>query len=208
MTGEPILSPDALARIADAVRRAEAATSGEIVVLVSARAGTYRSAPLAFALACGLVAPWPLILLTPWSAVSILLAQACVVLAALALGLPPPLRMVLVPRSIRRARAHEAARREFQSRGLCRTPDRTGVLIYLACAEGHAEIVADSGVAARVPAAAWEDAIQALLAALRQGEMEAGLVAAVARVGAILASELPDRGGGPDLLPNRVIVVD
>lgn len=208
MTGEPILDRDARARIAEAVRRAEAATSGEIVVLVAARAGTYRSAPLLFALACGLLAPWPLILLTPWSAVSIALTQACIVLAALAAGLHPRARTGLVPRAIRRARAHEAARREFCSRGLSRTPDRTGVLIYLARAEGHAEIVADAGVAARVPAAAWEAAIAALLAALRRGEMEAGLVAAVERVGAILAAELPDRDGGLDLLPNRVIVVD
>ncbi|SFG34721.1 TPM domain-containing protein [Methylobacterium gossipiicola] len=207
MTGESILNRDALARIAEAVRRAEAATAGEIVVLIAARAGTYRSAPLAFALACGLLAPWPLILLTPWSAASICLAQACVVLGALGLGLHPRLRMALVPLAIREARAHEAARREFRSRGLCRTPDRTGILIYLACAEGHAEIVADSGIAARVPAAAWQDSIGALLAALRRGDMEAGLLAAVERVGAILAAELPGRPDDPDLLPNRVIVV-
>jgi putative membrane protein len=202
------LSRDARARIADAVRRAEAATSGEIVVLVAARAGAYRSAPLALALVCGLLAPWPLIVLTPWSAVAILVAQAAVVLAALAIGLSPRVRTALVPRTIRGARAHEAARREFASRGLCRTPERTGILIYLACAEGHAEIVADSGIAARVPAEAWTASIEALLAALRRGEMEAGLVAAVERVGAILATELPDRAGGPDLLPNRVILVD
>lgn len=208
MTGEPILSRDALARIAEAVRRAEAATAGEIVVLVAARAGTYRSAPLAFALACGLLAPWPLILLTPWSAVSIALAQACVALGALGFGLHSRLRMALVPRAIRESRAHEAARREFRSRGLCRTPGRTGILIYLACAEGHAEIVADSGVAARVPAEAWTASIAVLLAALRRGDMEAGLVAAVERVGAILASELPDGADGPDVLSNRVIVVD
>lgn len=208
MTGEPILDRAARTRIAEAVRRAEAATSGEIVVLVAARAGSYRSAPLAFALACGLLMPWPLILLTPWSAVSIALAQASVVLVTLAAGLHPRMRMLLVPRAIRRARAHEAARREFCSRGLARTPERTGVLIFLACAEGHAEIVADSGIAARVPSAAWSASIAALLEALRRGEMEAGLIAAVADVGAILAAELPERGGGPDLLPNRVIVVD
>ena len=208
MTGKPILSPAACRRIAEAVRRAEAATSGEIVVLVAARAGTYRSAPLVLALACGLLAPWPLILLTPWSAVSIALAQTCIVLTALTVGLHPRCRMVLVPRTIRRARAHEAARREFRSRGLSRTPHRTGVLIYLACAEGHAEIVADSGVAARVPVAAWGASIEALLGALRRGEMEAGLIEAVADVGAILNAELPETDGGCDLLPNRVIVVD
>ncbi|KQO67414.1 hypothetical protein [Methylobacterium sp. Leaf89] len=210
MTGKrpPFLDAPARARIAEAIRRAETATSGEIVVLVAARAGLYRSAPLLLALAVGLVLPWPLIVLTPWSAATIALAQVAVVLLALLAGLHPRVRMALVLRAIRRDRAHEQALREFTTRGLSRTTGRTGVLIYVARAEGHAEIVADHGVAARVPPGAWSGAIEALLAALRRGEAEAGLTEAVGQVGTILAGPLPPEARPLDALPNRVIELD
>ncbi len=209
MTGEtgPILDRAARDRISESVRAAETATAGEIVVLVAGRAGLYRSAPLLVALALGIALPWPLILFTPWSAAAIVLAQTFLILVVLLLGTQQRLRLAMVPRAIRRARAHEAALREFAARGLRRTRGRTGILIYLACAEGHAEIVADTAVASRVPPEAWSGAIDGLLAALRRGEMEAGLVTAVEQVGAILRTALPAGPGDADELPNRVIVV-
>ncbi|NEU13797.1 hypothetical protein G3T14_16920 [Methylobacterium sp. BTF04] len=195
-------------RVSEAVRAAEATTSGEIVVLVARQAGLYRSAPLVLALVMALALPGPLILLTPWSAASIALAQAALALVILLAGADSRLRLALVPRSIRRSRAHEAALREFAARGVSRTRGRTGILIYLACAEGHAEIVADTAVASRLPSAAWSGAITVLLEALRRGEMESGLVAAIGQVGTILADALPAAPGDSDELPNRVIVLD
>lgn len=208
MTGEPmdILSREARDRIAAAIGRAEAGTACEIVVLVAARAGLYRSAPLLLALVGCLAAPWPLILLTPWSAASIAVAQAALGLFILLAFAHPRARLVLVPRAIRRARAHDAALREFTTRGLTRTPGRTGVLIYLALAEGYSEIVADHGVAERVPAEIWRGAMAALLTALRDGRAEEGLTCAIHTVGAILAEALPPEAVPVDVLPNRVIL--
>lgn len=195
------------ARIADAIRSAEATTSGEIVVVVAARAGLYRSVGLALGLLAGLALPWPLILLTGWSAASIVLAQAVAVLAVLLLTLDERVRLMVVPRPIRRDRAHEAARREFLARGLTRTKRRTGVLIYVALAEHYAEIVADRGVRERVPDATWHATVAPLLAAAARGDLADGLADAVAKVGAILAAELPPDGTGNEL-PDRVVVID
>ncbi|MBX9931337.1 MAG: hypothetical protein K2Y56_07335 [Methylobacterium sp.] len=194
--------------IAAAIQAAERSTSGEIVVLVAARAGAYRSVALLAALLCGLVIPWPLIMATQWSAASIALAQAIVVLAVLLGTLHPTARLALVPRAFRRQRAHDAALREFTSRGVTRTRGRTGILVYLAVAEGHAEIVADSAIAERVPSEAWSAAIGNLLDALRRNDAAGGLVAVVGEVGAILAAELPGSHDDIDELPNRVIVLD
>jgi len=194
-------------RIAEAIGRAEAGTRCEIVVLVAARAGLYRSLGLSLALVVGLVLPWPLIALTALSAASIALIQAAVVLAALLATLDERLRTRLVPRAMRRQRAHEAAAREFLTRGLTRTRARTGVLIYVALAERYAEIVADKGVRARVPDGAWCATVADLLAAAGRGDLAGGLVAAVGAVGTVLAAELPGREC-VDELPNRVIVLD
>lgn len=210
MTGRAAdaLTPEARTRLAGTVARAEAGTAGEIVVMVSRQAGAYRSVVLLAALAAALVLPWPLILLTAWSAAAIVLAQAALVAALLLASLQERLRLALVPRTLRRARAREAARRAFWSRGLSRTRARTGVLLYLSLAERHAEIVTDLGVLGRVPQAAWDAILSDLVRDLGRGAIEAGLTAAVERVGARLAEHLPAGPDDPDELPNRVIVVD
>lgn len=195
-------------RIAAAIAAAERGTAGEIVVLVAGRAGAYRSVALALALLCALAVPWPLILATAWSAGAIAVAQALTALAVLAATLHPTVRTAIVPRALKRARAHDAALREFAARGVTRTRGRTGILIYLAVAEGHAEIVADHAVVARVPEESWSAAIDALLAGLRRGDAAGGLIAAVDRAGAILAAEFPGEPHDVDELPNRVIVTD
>lgn len=209
MTGRrAVLDAAARERVADAIGRAEATTSAEIVVVVAARAGQYRSVALLAALLACLALPWPLIWLTRWSAGWIALAQALAAAAILAASLSRPLRVALTPPGTRRAQARDAARRAFWSRGLSRTRGRTGVLIHLALAERHAEIVADEGVLALVDPQGWNAALADLVAALARGETEAGLVATVAQVGLILSEKLPAGPDNPDELPNRVVVTD
>ena len=206
MTGKPLLTADACARIERAVGAAEAGTAGEIVVMVAARSGQYRSMVPVAALLAGLALPWPLLALTTWSAATILLLQALLAAAILVLGSSDRLRARLMPARLRRARAREAAQRAFWSRGLGRTRARTGILLYLSMAEQHAEIVADSGILDRVGTERWVLTLSELTAALRAGEAEAGLVRAVERIGAELARHLPPGSDNPDELPNRVIL--
>lgn len=210
MAGSPAaaLTPEARARLARAVSRAEAGTSGEIVVMVSARAGAYRSLVLLATLAAALILPWPLIALTACGPAAVALAQAALVAAILLASQNERLRLALVPRRLRSARAREAALRAFWSRGLSMTRSRTGVLLYLSLAERHAEIVTDLGVLREVSPAAWDGILADLVRALGRGEIEAGLTAAIASIGACLAEHLPAGPDDPDELPNRVIVVD
>ncbi|SFU39847.1 putative membrane protein [Methylobacterium sp. 174MFSha1.1] len=204
-----ILSEAECARIAAAVAAAERGTAGEIVVMVAARSGAYRSLPPALALAGALLVPWPLILLTGLSATRIFVVQLAVALALLlGLSAAPILARLprALPRAFRRARARAAARHEFQSRGLSRTSGRTGVLIYVALAERYADVVTDTGVGTAPEA--WRPVLDDLVAALRRDALAEGLVRAVAGAGAILAEAAPPRPGDADELPNRVIVTE
>jgi putative membrane protein len=201
-----MIGPDDQARIEAAVRAAEARTAGEIVVVIAPRAGSYRSVPLLYALIAALLAPWPLIWLSGLSAARIFLVQLAVAVVTLCLAAWGADRLLLVPEAIKRARGREAAAREFARGRLTATRARTAVLIYVAVAERYAEVVADAGVAARVGEAAWREVIVALVERLRAGEPALGLLAAVERVGAILAEHVPASPGDRDELPNRLIL--
>jgi putative membrane protein len=194
-------------RLANAIRDAEARTAGEIVVVVAGEASGYRGVPLLWALLAALATPWPLIWITTLGPSRIYTVQLAVALIlAVVLSLPKR-RYRLVPGFIKRARAHEAAAREFIARGLTRTRDRTGILIYVAAAEHYAEILADTGIADRVSPDTWRDAITELVEAIKAGRAGDGLVATVEHVGVLLAEHAPPHADDTNELSNKVIVI-
>lgn len=202
-----MISQDDQNRLSKAIHEAETGTAGEIVVVVARQASSYRSIPALIALLAALVTPWPLIWFTEIGTSRIFLAQLIVALALNLVLAWPPLHLTLIPGSIKRARAREAARREFVSHGLSRTQGRTGVLIYVAAAEHYAEIIADIGIADRAGPQVWEEIIAELIEAIRAERPGDGLVRAVERAGTILAEHAPPQAQDTNELPNKVVLL-
>ena len=193
------------ARITDAIRRAESATSGEIFCVIARQSSEYRLVPLAWAAMLALMVPLPLIYLTLWPASVIYLFQLAA-FAAAAVGLShPSIRFHLVPKRAKRDRAHGEALRQFLAHGLHRTQDRTGVLIFASAAERYAEIVADGGINAKVTQQEWDDAIAALIGGIRQRRTGDGFVAAIAKCGAVLAAHFPPGALNKNELPDKLV---
>lgn len=101
----------------------------------------------------------------------------------------------------------ERAIEVFSSLRVWDTERNSGVLVYLLLADHDIEIVADRGIAARVDGAAWEAVAQAMETAFRQGEFEAGALAGIERISALLAAHFPAAGHNPDELANRPAII-
>jgi uncharacterized membrane protein len=84
------------------------------------------------------------------------------------------------------------------------TEASNGVLIYLLLAERDVEIVADRGYAGKVSAHIWEDICREMEAHFSVGHFEAGVLAGVRRVDALMALHFPLAGANPDELDNAV----
>jgi putative membrane protein len=196
-------------RSADAIRAAEARTTGEIYCVLARNAGTYRLVPLAWAAALALTVPWPLTYLTDWAAAPIYAIQLVAFIAAV-LGLSQPaIRFHIVPGRTKRERAHAEAQRQFLAHGMHKTPSRTGVLIFAAQAERYVEIVADGVINAKVPQDVWDGAVAALVSAIKDGRPGDGFVATIEQCGAVLAQHFPAPPGAanPDELPDRLVEI-
>ncbi len=188
------------------IHEAEKRTCGQIVCVLAHASSDYAYVPILWASVLALVAPWPLIYFTPWSIERIYLIQLVVfIVAGLAFSLAP-LRFALVPRAVRRARAHRAALEQFVVRRVAHTKNRSGVLIFVSLAERYARIIADDGVAAKVRSSEWQAAIDALTGHMRDGRIAQGLAAAIERCGAVLAAHAPP-DGSPNDLPDRLYVM-
>lgn len=194
-------------RIADAIRAAEARTSGEIVCVMAHACSNYAHIPVLWAAFLALATPWPLIVVTLWPAQWIFLAQLLVFAVAAAALSVPQVRMALVPGPMRRARAHNMALQQFLARGLTRTRDRSGVLVFVSLAERYARIIADEGIAAKVPSAAWQEAVRGLVDEVRGGNIGSGFAYAIGKCADVLAEHFPRRNDDRNELPDRLYVM-
>jgi putative membrane protein len=196
------------ARIAAAIAAAERRTSGELVAVVAAAADDYRYVSLLWPALAALLLP--ALLLTAFPALDawlLYLAQSALFVALALLCQLPRLRMALVPAAIKRQRAGRLAREQFFAQGLHRTQGRTGVLIFVAVAEHHVEIIADRGIDRVVPPGTWDEAVARFVERVRGGAVAEGFLATIALVGERLAEHFPGAADDPDELPNRLIEI-
>jgi len=192
-------------RIGAAIRAAEEQTAAEIVCVLARRASDYSSVAPLWAAFVALAAPWPLLLLSPMPPRLIFAAQIIVFIVATLFFSWEPLRLRLIPRRVKRARAHRAAIEQFFARGVGATHNRCGVLIFVSLAERYTRIVADSGVSGKIGEDEWRAALDLLRGHMREGEIADGFVAAVAECARIAAKHVPPDGN--DDLPNKIYVM-
>jgi putative membrane protein len=193
--------------ISAAIRAAETKTSGEIVCVLARTSSDATALPFLLAAIIALALPWLLIACTEFSVHRILLLQIVVFLLLAMFFCLPRVRVALLPRRARRAAAHRAAMEQFVIRGIANKKDRTGILIFVSLAERYARIVADEGIAARVPQSEWQAAVDALVAHISSGHIADGFVAAITACEAVLATHFPPAETRRDELPDRIYLI-
>jgi putative membrane protein len=214
-------------RVSEAVARAEGGTSGEILTVLADRSDGYSDVALAWAALVTLLALATMALLPDqtlalaeqvqggwvheWSARQIFtlatLGAGVAFGAMVLLQALPALRYFLVPAPIKTKRVHDRALHTFRVSAEQRTTGRTGILIYLSMREHRAEVLADAAIATKVDSEVWADALEALLAEVRKGDVAGGMCAAVERIGAVLAAHLPREADDVNELPDRLIEI-
>ena len=195
------------ARISTAIRAAEKKTSGEIVCVLAQSSSDVTALPILVAAVVALALPWLLVALTAMSVHRILVLQVLVFVALALVLCVPQVRVALVPRRARRAVAHRAAMEQFTIRGIARKKDRTGILIFVSLAEHYARIIADVGIAGRVPQSEWQGAIDALVAHMKYGRIADGFIIAIEVCGRVLATHFPRTETSRDELPDRIYLI-
>lgn len=119
----------------------------------------------------------------------------------------PSVRTALMPRAARRAVAHRVAMEQFTIRGIARKKERSGILIFVSLAERYARIVADEGIAARVPQSEWQEAIDVLVAHTKGGHIADGFISAIEKCGNVLTTNFPRSDTSRDELPDQIYLI-
>jgi putative membrane protein len=219
------LSDSDHARVTAAVAAAEAHTAGEIVTVVADRSDGYSDVALAWSAIVAFTALIVLALLPDfylgladrvldhwaheWTPREIFVLAAIVAIAKFIgtwlLQLWQPLKFWLVLPPIKTSRTLARAVSLFKVGAERRTHGRTGILIYLSMREHRAQIIADEAIASRVSPETWGEAMAAMLVHIRDGRTADGMIAAVEKVGAVLAEHFPRAENDTNELPDRLI---
>jgi putative membrane protein len=191
-------------RAAEAVKAVEAKTSAEVVIAVRRTSGDYRAADYLFGIACGTVVVLVLYFLPQafdprTMPVDGVLATLIGVLASANL---PPLRRALVLAKTRAERVGTAARAAFYDLGISKTQARNGILVFVSVFERKACVVPDVGIdPAKIDG--WRGVVEAIEAAVERLDF-GGFVAAVEKLGPVLAPTMPRAADDVNELPDEV----
>ena len=190
------LRPERVQLVEDAIRAAEARTSGEIVPMIVRRSSTIGHVPVI--LACLLVALFVILDGPGWQYEWIgehwawyLVDTVALLLLSGQLARIPLLQRLLTTRDDQAQQVDMRAQIEFYQSSLHATADATGVLLLVSLMEHRAVVLADEAIAARVPDGTWDDVIGLAIDGIKKGHVGLGLAAAIERCGDILAAEFP-----------------
>lgn len=92
-------------------------------------------------------------------------------------------------------------------RHVSRASQRCGILIFVSLTERYARIVADDGVAAKIPQSEWQSIVDRLTTDLAAARIADGFAGAIASCGAVLARHFPPSPGQRNQLPDRLYVI-
>jgi putative membrane protein len=204
MNGTTLLTQDQIRSLTDAVSAAERGTSGEIVPVVLHASDRYPGARWRCAIAFSGLCAFTLVLAMPLlHPIWYLWIQVPALAIGYALGSISWVQRKFLATVEMDEETHQRALEAFHLHGLHATRDRTGVLILVSMLERRVQILADSGINAKVAPSAWSGIVDRLTARIRGGELCEGLTHAIAECGELLAREFPSAPGDRNELPNH-----
>jgi len=193
-------------RISQAVLEAEKLTTGEIVPMIVAQSDDYPGArwrlAIVIALFFGFLAYF---FLDDFDPAWILWVQIPGLYIGYSLG---TFGVVLRPFLARSKIDHQRALQAFFSRDLHATKDRTGILVMASLLERRVEILADTGINAKVSQETWQGILTELIGKIKSGELTEGICNAVRECGEVLAEDFPGTHDNPNEISNKIIIED
>jgi putative membrane protein len=191
VTTKTSITSEEHARIHAAVADVERRTSAAFAFVVVPASDRYLLHPVVWGAIIGLAATGIAALVDPGLTIGQGFLVDGAVFAALTLVLDwLPLRLLIVPKRVKRSHARQLAHREFATH-IVAAPHRNSVLFFVSLGERYVEILADREIHARVAEGTWDRLVAEFVAAVKAGDLADSVVAAAEACGALLATHYP-----------------
>lgn len=203
-----LLNENELNDVATHISDAEKNTDAELVCVLARQADTYYYIPTLWAALIAMISLPLFIWYSPlWLDMNELLIVQWGIFVIVALLLRIPyIKLLMVPKSVKRRRASNLARHQFLEQNLHCTKQQLGVLIFVSEAERYVEILVDAGIRAKIDDDQWKASIDQMVSQIKAGEVEMGFKNCIGDVGDLLSEFFPATGDKNEL-ENRLVII-
>jgi len=194
-------------RIRDTVSSVEKGTSGEIATMVVDQSDRYLEAEILGGILVGGLAALIIAVLiehvTIWTFIPVL----CILYfpARFLFIRFSSLKTPFVNKKRMSHAVHERAVRAFYEKGLYRTRDENGILIFISILERKVWILGDRGVDSKISPESWRAYAQEISAGLRAGNKCEALCTVIRKCGLVMAEHFPKKADDTNELPDELI---
>lgn len=209
-----LLTKEELDRLSLVIAEAEKTTSGELKLVIARRSLPHsKLAPLLWLglSLLSMIVLWFEQGRLSFAPTQIYLVPGLLLLSAIIawpLSMWPTFeRLFVSPREMSMA-SHVRAELEFHREGLSQTVDRTGILLFLSVFDRQAIVLADKGIAQRLPESTWNKVVETMLRGAQTKSWEKHLSEAILLCGRLLTEQFPIQPGDVNEISNAVILKD
>jgi len=208
ISAEDFFTPAEREQIRLAVATAEKTTSGEIATMVVARSDSYREALLLTSVFGSSLLALIIAILSHHVTIWSYLPLAAVLFFPLQMLVRriPSLQKPFITASRLHEAVQERAIRAFYEKGLFRTRDETGILIFISLFEHKVWILGDRGINAKIPADSWQKLVHLLATGLKEGRAADALCEVVTHCGKELALHFPRKDDDTNELQDEILI--
>jgi putative membrane protein len=179
-------------RIDEAIASVERSTTADLDLMVLRASDRYPLYPLVWAGGCALlIGGISALLRSAFNGRAIILIELVVLIALTLLLDWLPLRLMLVPARVKRARARQLAHRQFDAHLASGEPHRKRILFFVSLGEHYVEIIADHDTHSRMPVAVWNKVLEDFVTAVKAGRVADSLIVAIESCGTLLRTHYP-----------------
>jgi putative membrane protein len=180
------------ARLAKAADDARANTSARFELVIVPVSDRYALYPVAYGAFAALAAGGLIAALLPRMPVDGAFGIEAMVFAVFSLLLEwRPLKLMLIPKRHKHARARQFAHRAFAARILAAQERKAGMVVFVSLGERYVELVTDDALDRKIGQERWNAIVADCTAAARQGRLTDGLAQAIEACGRELAAHFP-----------------
>lgn len=209
---DTFLAENEKARIIECVKDAEKTTAGEIVPMVVSSSGIYSLSAVIGALALSMPCSLPgAYLLGPLAGlgshdmwVFLSLEIVLFIIGYFLVKNVWVLRRLFISDHEMHDEVRKAALMNFYLKGLHRTRDETGVLIYISIFEQKVWVLGDRGIHEKVGDDAWKEIVSIITEGIKDKRQADAICRAVKRTGEILNRHFPVKSDDTDELPGLI----
>ncbi|MEJ2414481.1 MAG: hypothetical protein P8Y22_04330 [Sulfurimonas sp.] len=194
-------------KIKEAIESFESKSDAEIVTVIAKQSDAYLYIPTLLAGVLAFILPYIYLFFGSLTQKEIALVQLLTFFILATITRMKPIKMALIPASIKRKRSTNRANAKFVELLQQNSQQNGLVMLYVSEAEKYVQILTDATIAQKVDNGQWSESVENFIARVKEGNIAQGYLETIAKTSGLLIELFPKTKEDRDTLPNHLILI-